>query len=116
MQLPEDFENLVTSAQSSSLYKNLILQLNKDLALANVALAFDEDTLPTSLKLLLQEMVFQLIQEKFMDYLHLLYIVDVPEPKIKALDANNIVTLSESVTFLILQREWQKVWYKAKFS
>jgi hypothetical protein len=46
----------------------------------------------------------------------LLYIIDVSEIKVKALDGNDTVKLSEDITFLILQREWQKVWYKAKYS
>ena len=76
---------------------------------------FDEDILPTSLKFLLHETIFKLIQEKFAEYLNVLYIIDVPEHKIKQLDGSDIVSLSEQVTFLILLREWQKVWYKQQY-
>ncbi len=65
---------------------------------------------------MLHETVFHLIQNKFSDYLNLLYIIDVSELKIRAIDGNDAVKLSEEVTFLILQREWQKVWFKAKYS
>jgi hypothetical protein len=116
MSLPANFKDLITEANSLNLYKKLIMQLNKDLLFANVDLEFDKETLPTSLKLVLQETVFHLIQNKFADYLNLLYQVDVSEPKIRALDGEDMVKLSEDVTFLILQREWQKVWYKAKYS
>lgn len=116
MTLPSNFENLITEANSLKLYKKLINQLNKDLLLANIDLEFDEETLPTSLKLVLQETIFHLIQNKFSDYLNLLYQVDVSEKKIRALNGEDLVKLSEDVTFLILQREWQKVWYKFKFS
>ena len=116
MSLPKTFDDLITEANASDLYKKLILQLNKDLLLANIDLEFDEDTLPTSLKLVLQETVYHLIQNKFSDYLNLLYQVDVSELKIRSLDGEDILQLSEDVTFLILQREWQKVWYKAKYS
>lgn len=116
MNLPSNFESLIVKAEKLELYKKLIIQLNKDLLYANIDLEFDEETLPTSLKLVLQEMVFHLIQNKFSDYLNLLYIVDVSESKIRALDGNDTLKLSEDVTFLILQREWQKVWYKAKYS
>jgi len=54
------------------------------------------------------------LQEKFNDYLNLLYIVDVSEEKIKQLDGSDAIQLSEQVTFLILKREWQKVWFKNK--
>ena len=64
-----------------NLYKKLIKQLNKDLLFANIDLEFDENILPTSLKYLLHEMIFKLIQEKFADYLNLLYIIDVQKKK-----------------------------------
>lgn len=115
MTLPSSFEDLIAEANSLNLYRKLIIQLNKDLLLANVDLEFDEETLPTSLKLVLQETVFHLIQNKFSNYLNLLYQVDVSEKKIRSLNGEDLVKLSEDVTFLILQREWQKVWYKAKY-
>ncbi len=116
MSLPSNFNDLISEATSLDLYQKLIIQLNKDLLYANIDLEFDEETLPTSLKLVLHEMVFQLIQNKFSDYLNLLYIVDVSEVKIRALEGSDALKLSDDVTFLILQREWQKVWYKAKYS
>lgn len=116
MSLPLNFEDLIVEAEGLNLYKKLIIQLNKDLLYANIDLEFDIETLPMSLKLVLQDMLFQLIQNKFSEYLNLLYIVDVSELKIRRLDGNDMVKLSEDVTFLILQREWQKVWYKAKYS
>lgn len=116
MSLPLTFEELIAEAEGLKLYKKLIIQLNKDLLYANVDLEFDEEVLPTSLKLILQEEVYHLIQTKFSDYLNLLYIIDVSEIKVRALDGNDTIKLSEEVTFLILQREWQKVWYKAKYS
>ena len=115
MSLPTNFEALIAEATSLNLYKKLIVQLNKDLLFANIDLEFDVETLPTSLKLVLQETVFYLIQNKFSDYLNLLYQVDVSELKIRSLDGEDTVKLSEDVTFLILQREWQKVWYRAKY-
>ncbi|MFC0603745.1 hypothetical protein [Winogradskyella pulchriflava] len=113
MTLPSNFDDLIIEANRLRLYKKLVVQLNKDLLLANVDLEFDKETLPTSLKLVLQETVFYLIQNKFSDYLNLLYQVDVSENKIRSLDGDDLVKLSEDVTFLILQREWQKVWYRA---
>ncbi|WP_458627908.1 hypothetical protein [Winogradskyella sp. PC D3.3] len=116
MNLPSNFEDLIVEAEELQLYKKLIVQLNKDLLYANIDLEFDEEILPTSLKFLLQETVFNLIQSKFSDYLNLLYIVDVSEAKIRELDGSDALKLSEDVTFMLLQREWQKVWYKAKYA
>lgn len=115
MQVPTTFNELITEAESLNLYKQLVKQLNKDLALSNIDLSFNEDVLPSSLKLLLHEMIFKLIQERFMDYLNLLYIIDVSEKKIKTLDGTDTLEMSEQVAFMILQREWQKVWFRNKY-
>jgi hypothetical protein len=116
MKLPTTFEALVDEANNSELYSKLVKQLNKDFLLANIDLDFHEEILPSSLKLLLHETIYKLIQEKFMEYLNLLYIVDVSEKQVKALDGNDTLKLAEDVSFLILRREWQKVWFKNKYS
>ena len=116
MTLPATFEALITEANNLKLYKKLVLQLNKDFLYANIDLDFDEDILPSSLKLILHETVYKLIQEKFAEYLNLLYIIDVSEHAIKKLDGSDTLQLSEEVTFLILKREWQKVWFRHKYS
>jgi hypothetical protein len=114
MPIPQNFNELITLANNENLYVKLVKQLNKDFLLANIDLNFNEDILPTSLKYILKDTVFKLMQEKFTEYLNVLYIIDVPEDKVKQLDGSDIVELSEQVTFLILQREWQKVWYRNK--
>jgi hypothetical protein len=116
MQIPTTFENLISESNKNGLYSKLILQLNKDLALSNIDLEFDEEVLPTSLKLILQETIYTLIQRKFMDYLNLLYIIDISEEKVRQLDGSDTLKLSDNVTFLILKREWQKVWYKYHYN
>lgn len=115
MQLPNTFESLIEEANQLDLYKKLILQLNKDFLLANIDLDFHEEVLPLSLKLILHETVYKLIQEKFTEYLNLLYIIDVPEKQVKALDGDDTLKLSEDVAFLILKREWQKVWFRKHY-
>jgi len=115
MQLPVNFDDLIEEANQLDLYKKLVRQLNKDFLLANINLDFHEDVLPSSLKFLLHETVYKLIQEKFTDYLNLLYIIDVPEKQVKALDGEDTLKLSEDVSFLILKREWQKVWFRNKY-
>tara|TARA_R110002049_G_scaffold24286_5_gene86222 strand:- start:227 stop:574 length:348 start_codon:yes stop_codon:yes gene_type:complete len=115
MQLPTTFEALIEESQQLDLYKKLIHQLNKDLKLANIDLDFHEEILPSSLKLLLHETVYKLIQEKFIEYLNLLYIIDVPEKSIEQLDGSDTLKLSDDVSFLILKREWQKVWFRHQY-
>ncbi|MCK0124881.1 hypothetical protein MWU76_10760 [Gelidibacter sp. F2691] len=112
----QTFDDVVLQANELRLYAKLVEQLNKDLTLANINLEFHTDVLPTSLKLMLHEKIFELVQNKFMDYLNLLYIVDVAEEKIRELDGNDVLQMSEQVTFLILKREWQKVYFRNQYS
>lgn len=110
------FDQLIEEANKLDLYNKLVDQLNKDFLLANIDLEFNQNILPSSLKFLLHETIYQLIQEKFTKYLNLLYIVDVSEKTVKSLDGDDLLKLSEDVAFLILKREWQKVWFRHKYS
>ena len=116
MHLPKTFDAVVDEAKQKNLYIKLIRQLNKDFLYANVVADFNEEILPSSLKLILHETIYKLINERFADYLNLLYIIDVSEQKIKQLDGSDTLVLSEQVAFLILQREWQKVWLRNYYS
>ncbi|EDP97278.1 hypothetical protein U8527_02985 [Kordia algicida OT-1] len=107
-------EELLVEATQEALYEKLIAQLNKDFLMANIEESFSEGISPEQLKKELHAIIYQLIQEKFAEYLNLLYIMDVSEAKIKALDGSDVVELSAQVAFLILKREWQKVWFKNK--
>lgn len=115
MSLPNSFDAIIQEAHQRDLYSKLIIQFNKDFLLANVDLSIPEGILPDKLKAVLHEMVYKLISEKFSLYLNLLYIIDVSEKVVKKLDGTDLLKLSEEVSFLILKREWQKVWYKNKF-
>ncbi|MGF1556256.1 hypothetical protein [Paucihalobacter sp.] len=115
MHKPATFQDLIAEVEALDLYQKLLVMLNKDLLLANINLQFEDDVTPQLMFEAFQEVVFHLIREKFNDYLNLLYIVDVPERDIKKLDGSDVFQLSKTVTFLILKREWQKVWYKAHY-
>lgn len=115
MHKPATFQDLIAEVEALDLYQKLLMQLNKDLLLANINLQFETEVTPQLMFEMLQEVVFLLIQEKFNDYLNLLYIVDVSERDIKKLDGSDVFNLSKVVAFLILKREWQKVWYKAHY-
>ncbi len=108
-------DDLLSEAEKESLYSKLIEQINKDFNLANEAVDFPQSTTPYELKVQLYEKIYRLIQYKFAEYLNLLYIIDVAEDQIKRLDGSDIVELSEQVAFLILKREWQKVWYRNRY-
>ena len=109
---PQNTDLLLSEAQKEELYIKLIEQINKDFALANESVDFPILISPIDLKIQLHEKIYRLIQHKFAEYLNLLYIVDVPEDQIKKLDGSDLVELSEQVAFLVLKREWQKVWFR----
>ena len=109
---PISTDELLSEAEKQNLYSKLIEQINKDFNFANEAVDFPQSTTPQELKLQLHEKIYRLIQYKFAEYLNLLYIIDVPEETVKQLDGNDLVELSEQVSFLILKREWMKVWFR----
>ena len=109
---PISTDELLLEAEKQNLYSKLIEQINKDFNFANEAVDFPQSTTPQELKVQLHEKIYRLIQYKFAEYLNLLYIIDVPEETVKQLDGNDLVELSEQVSFLILKREWMKVWFR----
>ncbi len=113
---PKNSDLLLNEAEKESLYLKLIEQLNKDFNLANEGVDFPMSISPNELKIQLHEKIYRLIQYKFAEYLNLLYVIDVSEEEVKKLDGSDLVVLAEDVAFLILKREWQKVWFRNKYS
>jgi hypothetical protein len=111
---PKSIDLLFSESESENLYIKLIEQINKDFNLANEGVDFPLSTKPQELKIQLHEKIYRLIQYKFAEYLNLLYVIDVSEEQIKKLDGSDISELAGQVAFLILKREWQKVWFRNK--
>lgn len=112
---PLNTDLLFEEAQKEALYLKLVEQLNKDFNLANEGVDFPMSISPEELKIQLHEKIYRLIQYKFAEYLNLLYVIDVSEEEVKKLDGSDLVILAEDVSFLILKREWQKVWFRSKY-
>ena len=112
---PKSTDLLLSEAETENLYLKLIEQINKDFNLANEEIDLPLSLLPNEIKLQLHEKIYRLIQYKFAEYLNLLYIIDVSEDEIKKLDGSDLVILAEQVVFLILKREWQKVWFRNRY-
>ncbi len=112
---PQNIDNLFTEVTAENLYLKLIEQINKDFNLANEGIDFPKSILPEEIKIQLQEKIYRLIHSKFDAYLNLLYIIDVSEKEIKLLDGFDIEVFVGQVFFLILKREWMKVWFRNRF-
>lgn len=112
---PKTSEELLAQAENDLLYTKLLEQINKDFNLANEPVDFPMSTSPEGLMVQLHEKMYRMISYRFAEYLNLLYIIDVSEQQIKSLDGSDLVQLSREVSFLILKREWQKVWFRNKY-
>jgi hypothetical protein len=106
---------LLKSIEVENLYVRLIAQLNKDFQLANVAGSFDLKASPVQLKKELFSLLLHLINNQYDDYLNLLYRIDVPESELAKLKNDNLTVSIEEITYLVLKREYQKVWFKHNF-
>jgi hypothetical protein len=116
MQQLKTVDEILITSEGLQLYYKLILQLNKDFQRAAIDEVFLETISPSDLKIKLHEIIFQLLQNHYSEYLNLLYIIDVSEDKIKKIKEEDAVEISEKIAYLILLRQWQKVWFKDKFS
>jgi len=114
--LPDTLSSLIATAQEQELYVALIQQLNKDFVKSNIATRFPISLQPVVLYNKLSILLKSLMESDFNDYLNLLYIVDVSEYLIKEQEETKIKDLAYKVALLILQREWQKVWFKYQYS
>lgn len=112
---PINTDQLLSEAERENLYAKLIEQLNKDFNFANEAIDFPQSTSPYELKVQLHEKIYRLIQYKYTELLNLLYIIDVPEENIKQLQGMDTAELSEQIAYLILRREWMKVWFRNRY-
>lgn len=113
---PINTDQLLSEAENENLYSKLIEQLNKDFNFANEAIDFPQSTSPYELKVQLHEKIYRLIQYKYTELLNLLYIIDVPEENIKQLQGMDTAELSKQIAYLILRREWMKVWFRNRMS
>lgn len=116
--IPENLLNsidLLEHANKKRLYEKLVHQLQKDFTLANIDITIDENLSPESLKTLIHEKLYQLLLERFSEYLNLLYVIDVPEKAFKDIHMTDVVEVAEQVTFLVLKRELEKVLWKTRY-
>ena len=105
---------LVQEIENKHLLVELIRQLNKDLILAGLHFQMPEETNAKEVVSELRSILLGLISNDFGDYLNFLYRVDVSENKLKSLNEITPDKIATKVTRMVLEREWQKVWFKNK--
>lgn len=103
---------LLAKSVKENLYNNIIQQLNKDFLLANVSYHFPEEINPSELKKSLVEILYKMVINNYDDYLNLIYRVDISENDLAKIKGKSLILVVEEIAFLILKREYQKVWYR----
>ena len=112
MLLAKNSLELLNQINSEKLFIKLVEQLNKDLQLANINESFKLSVSILELKERLSKLLLHLISHNYDDYLNLLYRIDVPEKELATIKSNSLDESLEEVCFLVLKREFQKVWFK----
>jgi hypothetical protein len=107
---------LLNKAVNVNLYKDLIKQINKDLMLANVASEISIELPPEQLILELKNLIRGFINNDFDTFLNFLYRIDLSESRIRNLVKDDEFFYLNAVCFLILKREWKKVWFRHNYS
>ncbi len=108
--------SLLLVVVQTGLFQELISQLKKDFELSGISISIDNTFTSEELASTLYKHVLQLINTKFDSFLQLLYRVDVSEQNLQCNQIQDTKELATKATFAILKREWEKVYYKSKFS
>jgi len=106
---------LLKEIKEVSLYQKLIIQLNKDFQLAGLSYHQKITIFPKELVNSMHIIIYKLLSNQFEEFLKLLYIIDVSESEIRKINQPNAKILSEKITYIIIKREWQKVYFRNKF-
>ena len=105
---------LLQKVTIENLYQQLIKQINKDFQLSNLDESFELTSTPLELKDALSLVLRKMITNNYDDYLNFLYRVDVAEKELLTIKSNNLEVVIEQISFLVLKREYQKVWFKSR--
>ncbi|APQ17789.1 hypothetical protein [Maribacter hydrothermalis] len=111
----ESSEQLMQVVLNDSLFDKLIQQVQKDFVLANIPLKIPELLEYIEFVALIKEKLYFLMMDHFAEYLNLMYIIDVPESEFQNIEITDTVDVADQVTFLILKREYKKVWYRNRY-
>ncbi|MEW7289006.1 hypothetical protein [Aquimarina sp. 2304DJ70-9] len=105
-------DDLILEVTQSSLYPQLLTQLQKDIDRAGIDYKIDPEIQPKDLITTINKLLLSVLQHTFNEYLNLLYAVDVSEAEIRNFKSEKAEDIAGYATYLILKREWKKVWYR----
>lgn len=96
--------------------KDIIIQLNKDLALSNVGFEFKEDSGFEDFWLDLVAVVRELLNKHYEKYLHFIYRVDLNERDLLVADIAPFEEVEAFVAYQIVRRVYKKVYFRKNFA
>ena len=105
---------LLEEIQSLDLLENLIQQIRKDADLAGAIFHCETNVSAKQLILKIYDFILKLITTDFGTYLNFLYRVDLSEKTLLSITDTDPKLIAEKVTYMVLKREWQKVWFRNK--
>ena len=105
---------LLEEIQSLDLLENLIQQIRKDADLAGAIFNCETDVSVKQLIVKIYDFILKLITTDFGTYLNFLYRVDLSEKTLLSITDTDPKLITKQVTFMVLKREWQKVWFRNK--
>lgn len=104
-------QKFIDKLSGSDLYPQFLSQIQKDLNRSGIDYTI-ENSKPKDLFREIQRLLVEKLQYSFNEYVSLLYAVDVSENEVRKADLEDIQDIARYATYLILKREWQKVWYR----
>ena len=105
---------LVEKIESRQLLGKLIQQLNKDAALSGIDFICAEGLSARELLNKIYYLLLHLMINDFGSYLNFLYRVDISEQTMKSIGDTDPEKIAQTITLMVLKREWQKVFFRNK--
>jgi hypothetical protein len=106
----------LSDIQKMEMLEKLIQQLNKDLYLSGVDYQFSLNLSPRLLVEKMSKKITALMTNDFSKFTNLMYRIDISEKQLKNIEQSEFQLVVNKITFLVLKKEWQKVWFKNRNS
>ncbi|GAA0751853.1 hypothetical protein [Psychroflexus lacisalsi] len=115
MSLPQKLSEIISAPEKNAeAWKQLILQLNKDLALVGLTeIELQTNITPDELWRGLNPIFSDLIHQKTSSFIHLLYRIDIHENEIQRLMAHD--DFLDRLIHRVVERSYQKVYWRSVY-
>lgn len=115
MSLPQQLSDIISAPEKhAEIWEQLILQLNKDLALVGLTeIELQTNITPDELWQGLNPIFSDLIHQKTSSFIHLLYRIDIHENEIQRLMAND--DFLDRLIHRVVERSYQKMYWRSVY-